>query len=111
MKDRIELLIELLFDDDSSIAERDDAAMDLGDFSDDQVITALLLRAMNVNEDEMVLNSCGESIGNIWSKKDFFDEKVYHSLPGTVRFGVYVVIKSRKPEWVISYQLENDDFN
>lgn len=110
MKDRVEALIKLLFDNDASITERDEAATDLGEFSDTRVITALLSKAENVQENELVLNSCGESLGTIWIKKNVFDEKAYHVLPGTVRYGIYVVIKSRKPEWIEQYHLEEDGF-
>lgn len=107
---KVELLIKLLFDNDASITERDEAAMDLGEFSDSRTIAALLSKAMDVKENELVLNSCGESLGIIWAKQNFFDEKAYHALPGIVRYGAYVVIKSRKSEWIEHYHLEEDTF-
>lgn len=65
---------------------------------------------MDKKEDEMILNSCGESIGQIWVKKNYFDEEVYSRLSGTARFGINVVIKSRKSEWIKKYHLDEDDF-
>jgi hypothetical protein len=40
----------------------------------------------------------------------FFDERVYRPLPGTAHYGVYVVIKPRKPEWIEQYHQEKDKF-
>jgi hypothetical protein len=110
MKDRVDALIKLLFDNDASITERDEAATSLGEFPDIRVIKALLLKAKDLNEDGLVLNSCGESIGIIWAKQNFFDDRGYRALPRIVRYGIYVVIKSRKPEWIEQYQLEMDKF-
>ena len=110
MKDRVDALIKLLFDNGASITERDEAATSLAEFSDIRTITALLAKAKDSKENALVLNSCGESLGIIWVKQSVFDEKAYRDLPGTVRYGVYVVIKSRKPEWVEQYRLEADAF-
>ncbi len=110
MKEKIDALIQLLFDEATSVAERDDAAIFLGEFSDIRSINALISKAKNLNENQLVLNSCGESLGSIWTKQNLFDEKTYRTLSGTARYGVYVVIKSRKPEWLEEYQLEKDDF-
>ena len=110
MTTRVEALIRLLFDNNASITERDEAATDLGEFSDIRVVTALLSKAKDIKENELVLNSCGESLGIIWTKLNFFDEGEYHALPGTARYGAYVVIKSRKPDWIEQYQLEKDEF-
>jgi hypothetical protein len=110
MKDRVNVLIKLLFDNSASITERDEAATILGEFSDARAIRALLSKAKDLNENELVLNSCGESLGAIWAKQNFFDEEAYHALLGTARYGVYVVIKHRKPEWLEKYHLEEDEF-
>lgn len=111
MNDTSDALIKLLFDKTASITERDEAAVALGEFSDWKIIEALLLKAKDLNENELVLNSCGESLGIIWTNQNFFDEKAYHALQGTARYGVYVVIKSRKPKWIEQYHLEKDDFS
>jgi hypothetical protein len=111
MKNKIDLLIDLLFDNTASITERDDAAMELGEFQDSQVREALIKKGKELNEDEIVLNSCGESLGVIWVSQNDFDELAYRALLGTTRYGAYIVIKSRKPEWIEKYNLELDDFS
>lgn len=110
MKDRIDALVKILFDNNASITERDEAATYLGELYDIRTVNALLSKAEDLTENKLVLNSCGESLGAIWVNQNFFDEKAYRTLSGTARYGVYVVIKSRKPEWVEKYQLETDNF-
>jgi hypothetical protein len=110
MKDRLNLLVKLLFDQGASVTEKDDAATYLSEFSDNQAVDALLSKGKDRAENQIILNSCGESLGIIWIKKNVFDESAYRSLSSTARYGVYVVIKSRKPEWIEKFKLENDDF-
>lgn len=110
MRDKIDALIEIIFDDQASITEKDDAVIYLGEFSEEKAVNALLLKSKDFLENEMILNSCGESIGQIWVNENFFDQKIYRSLDGIVRYGIYVVIKSQKPEWIVKYQIENDNF-
>ena len=110
MKNRVNLLIKLLIDMTASVSERDDAAMDLADFSEDSAVDALLSVAENINEDPIILNSCGESLGAIWVRKNLFNEKDFYRISGIARYGVYFVLRARKPEWVKNYQLEMDKF-
>ena len=111
-KNRKEALIRLLIDQNALDADRDDAAMDLGEEFDDKfVLDALIQIASNPNEIGMILSSCGEAIGKIWMKKKFFDEKIYHALCGTARHGIYIVINYTKPEWIEQHRLEKDDFS
>lgn len=110
-EDRKAILIQLLVDQHALDADRDDAAMDLGEeFGDESVLSALIKVASDPNEVDMILNSCGEAIGKIWVKRSCFDEEAYRALSGTSRYGVYVVIKSRKPEWIEQCQLEKNKF-
>lgn len=104
---RKEVLIRLLIDPYALDADRDDAAMDLGDeFDDQQVLDALIQVARNSEEIDMILSSCGEAIGKIWVKRDFFDEKTYKNLAKIARDGIYCVIKYDKPSWIKKFQLD-----
>ena len=107
-EDRKATLIKLLFDQDALDADRDDAAMDLGEEFDDQsVLDALIQVANNPNEIDMILNSCGEAIGKIWVKKNYFDEIIYKKLPKFARDGIYCVVKSKNPFWIKTFHLEH----
>ena len=80
------------------------------DFDDERVLKSLFYIASNPKENDTVLNSCGESLGAIWTRSGIFDEKKFRAMAGTARHGVYIVVKSRKPEWVEKYQLASDKF-
>jgi len=108
---RKKALIQLLIDQYALDADRDDAAMDLGEeFDDDSVLDALIQVANNPDEIDMISSSCGEAIGKIWARRSCFDEDKYRALPAIPRYGAYVVIKSKKPEWIQKYQLEQGKF-
>ncbi len=104
---RKETLIQLLKNTNALDAERDDAAMDLGEEYDDEIVlNALIETAKNRQEINMILNSCGESIGKIWVKKNYFDEKIYDSLAKDAQDGVYCVLENRKPGWIKKFHLD-----
>ena len=50
MFDKVDFHVNILLDVRAREDERDDAAMDLGQFNDDRVLTALLQIASNPNE-------------------------------------------------------------
>lgn len=62
-------LIEVLLDNSESISERDDAAMDLAEFDEDEAIDALLAVATNGDDDTIVQDSAGTSLGEIWKRR------------------------------------------
>jgi len=111
MKDKRQALIDLLFDTQASITERDEAAEELVAFSDEKTVSALLLKGKERDEDDLVLNSVGETLGEIWVKQNKFNENEYRKLSGITRYGVFIVLRSNKPEWVKQYQLESDKFS
>lgn len=65
----IDYLIRVLQDKSIDLGIRDDAAMDLGTYDEPRVLEILLQTAMDFEEDEMILESCGESIKEIWLRK------------------------------------------
>ncbi len=58
-------LISVLLDPGATLAERDDAAMDLSQFDQPETIAALLQVGCDVGESEVVLASAGESLAEI----------------------------------------------
>jgi hypothetical protein len=100
-------LIRVLADHNASFADRDDAAMDLGEeFEDDDVLGILVQVGSDKNEIDMIQNSCGESIGKIWVKKNVFKKNVFNKLSKIAQDGAFLVIESRKPDWIQKYRLE-----
>jgi hypothetical protein len=100
MNKYLENLVKLLLNKNASIAERDDAAMDLFQYDSDFVLNALIKIAKNKEEDSTLLNSCGESIGSIWVKRNIFDKNTYEILSKEAQDGVYYVIQSDRPDWL-----------
>ena len=72
-KKLVDEIVALLRDTDASIAERDDAAMDLGQFDSEKAERALFEIAINDSEDEELLASCGESLAEMWTRQAHFD--------------------------------------
>ena len=104
--ERRKLLIELLRDQDAPLADRDDAAMDLeNECDDDDTLKAFLDVAQNPQEDDFILDRCGEAIGTIWIKRNTFDLKTYLALPKFAQDGVYYSIKYIKPAWITEFNL------
>lgn len=50
--------------------------MDLGLYDEPEVLDALIQTAMDVNEHDMILSSCGESIRDIWIRKGSYSAAV-----------------------------------
>ncbi len=100
MTDEVILLVNVLLDEAAREDERDDAAMDLGKFNDQRALTALLKVASNPNENEMILDSCGESIGNILVKREKQEMVVLDFLTPIAKDSAYFFIKGIHPEWL-----------
>ncbi|MBX9745246.1 MAG: hypothetical protein K2X08_08570 [Chlamydiales bacterium] len=94
MSDKIDFLVKILLSDTAREDERDDAAMDLGRFDDERALTALMQIASNSKEDEMILASCGESIGAILIKKQKYDVAVFDDLAPIAKHAAYSFIKA-----------------
>jgi len=79
----LEQLIDILHDRAASIAERDDAAMDLAAFDD--ALDVLIAAASDPEDNPIVLASCGTSIAEIWNRLGIFDETVRAALAPEAR--------------------------
>lgn len=58
-------LIGVLLDKTAREDERDDAAMDLGSYPTKEALEALFKVAIDTTENDIILDSCGESLGEI----------------------------------------------
>jgi hypothetical protein len=66
-------LIDVLLDQSAPLGDRDDAAMDLHVYDEPEVEEALLSVVLNHTEEEMLADSAGESLGEIWRRKGKYD--------------------------------------
>ena len=93
-------LIDILIDFTASDAERDDAAMDLSNYSNDEVISSLLEIARDDKVDDMIRASCGESLAIILINTNTFSTEIHESLEGISKTEFIEIIKHNKREWI-----------
>jgi hypothetical protein len=106
MKTQAQLLAEILLDDTASPFDKDDAAMDLDFFDEDIALQTLLKITTGEIADPAIVDVCGESIAQIWLRKNQFDLKTYQRLLPVARREVYDAVWGNKPEWVETYNLK-----
>ncbi len=97
--DRVDILTQILLDKSIVIDDRDDAAMDLADYDDDRALRTLVKAGGDISDDEMVLNSCGESIAEILIRRNQLITEIIWSLAQPAREGVLIILRNQKPEW------------
>lgn len=88
-------LIRLLLDKSAEESERDDAAIDLGDYDDDEVISTLVSVAADPTTEEVICSSCGESLGAIWLRKGSVDQTFLNRIRPEAQREAIALIKSR----------------
>jgi hypothetical protein len=62
-------LISVLLNTEAEFGDRDDAAMDLGEFDEPAAEEALLKVVLSQTEDEGIADRAGESLWQIWKRK------------------------------------------
>lgn len=107
MKNSENLLIQILKDKDADWSDRHDAALDLSNYYNDDVVSALLEIAQDSQEDDTLLATCGESLGLIWINKEELNPTDFFSLTIAARDEALSVIHFNKPDWITQYQLDS----
>lgn len=69
-------LIQVLLDVQGEFGDRQDAAMDLAVFDDEAVEQALAQVASDQSADEDLADSCGESLAEIWCRRNRVSQHV-----------------------------------
>lgn len=93
----IKNLIAILYDATASEAERDDAIIDLGNYDEVIAEESLFRASQELQLSEMLLSSIGESLANIWIRKNNVDFNKFKLLPSTVQKEAIACIKKIKP--------------
>ena len=96
---QVELLVRILMHRDGELGERDDAAMLLGSFDHPEAEDALIEVVFDAATDPDLAESCAESLGEIWSRKDSFDPTHLRRLRGIPLALAVGVIEMTRPEW------------
>lgn len=104
MADQPRGLIEVLEDPTATVAERDDAAIYLGERDEPEALAALIRYATNPaldpTADYLVLASAGESIAEIWIRTGRFDANTLNQLVGAARSEAVGSLQLARPDWV-----------
>ncbi|MEZ4223522.1 MAG: hypothetical protein R3B13_21420 [Polyangiaceae bacterium] len=95
-----ESLISLLLDPSASVAERDDAAMDLAAFTQPEAEHALLKVALGPSTPELVVASCGESLAEIWCRRAETLPEAFSNLPDVAKHEARGYIQQVRPDWL-----------
>lgn len=75
-KEHLERLVEVLLNKSEEIGDRDDVAMDLSKYDDDVAEQALITITCDHTDEEIVIDSAGESLSQIWKRKNKFDQSI-----------------------------------
>jgi len=87
--DEIKNLIEIIFDPQEDVATIDDAVIDLGYYNNNKALEALIQASISSHiEDDTILQNIGESIFDIWNKRDYFSKEVFFRLRKPTRAAI-----------------------
>jgi len=98
MKDK-QYLIKFLLDQTVDLGARDDCAMDLADFNDEEALQALYKCASDPNEDNIIQSSCGESLAEIMVRNSLLNRKYITGLSAHAFDELKSYFAKNKPEW------------
>lgn len=91
-------LAEVLLDKTARWDERDNAAMDLRKYDDDEGLRALIQVACSP-EDDLILDSCGESIEEIWVRRGIYDLSTLNRMTAYAQKSALAVLRYNRKDW------------
>ncbi|HAB99541.1 MAG TPA: hypothetical protein DCE71_06955 [Parachlamydiales bacterium] len=101
------LLIDILLDKTAREDERSDAAIDLRMYYDLEALNALAKIASDPSEDDLILDNCAESIGEICIGMNYFSEDLFRKMTTFAQRIVFNSIVCRNPE-ILDERLRNE---
>jgi len=107
MKDQAQLLIDILLNKSAREDERGDAAIDLRKFKELRVLDALIKIASDPNEDDVIVDNCAESAGEIFIGMNWFDYNDFRKLVPFAQKTVFRIIMAQNPK-LIKQPLRNE---
>jgi hypothetical protein len=96
--DRRARMISYLLERNSDLAGRDDCAMDLAKYDEKDAEEALLQVASDPSQEEVLLDTCGESLGEIWARQGRVDSALLALLQPPARRVALALIQAKRPE-------------
>ena len=109
MQEPEKCLIGILLDEKAELGDRDDAAMDLSEYDDANVEGALSIIACDSDPDEVLADSCAESLAEIWSRRGSVSEEIWRTLSPVSRPIAFSTIKALNPSLAKTIQRLEDD--
>lgn len=100
-------LVAFLLDRQADLGGRDDCAMELSRFDDSEAEAALLEVGSDATEDEGLLDSCGESLGEIWARKGRIDIGGFRALQEPARSIAVRMLKRYRPDLLATVSAEH----
>ena len=100
MKDK-QYLIKFLLDKTVDLGARDDCAMDLADYDDEEALEALYKCASDPIEDNIIQGSCGESLAEIMVRTSQLNKKYVTGLSEYAFVELKNYFENTKPEWLV----------
>jgi hypothetical protein len=92
-------LMKVLLDVTAAEADRDDAAMDLAIYDEPEVEEALIQVGADPSTPHSVAASCGESLAEIWIRKETLNLDAFKRLQGEACNEASGLIRVREPSW------------
>lgn len=92
-------LISVLNNTSAEFGDRHDAAMDLGGYDEPEAEDALTKVILDPTTDPSLAEAVGESLAEIWSRKNDVNMDVLQKLSGDVLQITLGTIEARRPEW------------
>jgi len=92
-------LISVLLDRSAPLGDRDDAALGLGYHDEPEAEAALLPVAADPQTDDVLLDTCGYALAQIWCRKGRLDPETVRKLQPAARTTAVLYIEQVKPEW------------
>lgn len=93
-------LIKNLLDKNVDLGLRDDCAMDLSAFNDEEALAALYNCASDPRENSMIQSSCGESLAEIMLRNSSLDERFILGLSTAAKAEIKGIWKVKHPDWI-----------
>ncbi len=90
--------------------DRHDAALSLAAYDQEEVERALERVTLDPSTDEMLADTCGQSLATIWCRTGRLNSEILKRLRGTALELAIGTIKNLKPEWEteVKRALEHD---
>jgi|SRR5918992_846519 hypothetical protein len=92
-------LIGVLLDAGAEFGDRDDAALDLGEFDEPEAEAALLAVAADPATDLALAEMCVESLAEIWARKGELNLAGLRTLKGEVLSAALQLVEASQPRW------------